>query len=52
MEYRFADRMTDLEAMMWGLERLDPTYRSTMSLVVSFDREPDRAKVRDRLKAL
>ena len=50
MEYRFADRMTDLEAMMWGLERLDPTYRSTMSLVVSFDREPDRAKVRDRME--
>jgi diacylglycerol O-acyltransferase / wax synthase len=49
-EYRFDDRMTDLEAMMWGLERLDPTYRSTMRLVISFDGEPDKAKVRDRLE--
>ena len=49
-DYRFGDRMTDLEAMMWGLERLDPTYRSTMRLVVSFDGEPDRMRVLDRLE--
>ena len=49
-EYRFGDRMSDLEAMMWGLERLDPTYRSTMRLVISLDRDPDRAKVQDRLE--
>jgi WS/DGAT/MGAT family acyltransferase len=49
-EYRFGDRMSDLEAMMWGLERFDPTYRSTMRLVISLDCEPDRAKVRDRLE--
>ncbi len=50
-DYRFGDRMTDLEAMMWGLERLDPTFRSTMRLVVSFDGEPDRMRVLDRLEA-
>jgi WS/DGAT/MGAT family acyltransferase len=49
-EYRFGERMSDLEAMIWSLERLDPTYRSTMRLVISLDREPDRAKVQDRLE--
>jgi len=48
--YRFGDRMTDLEAMIWALERLDPTYRSTMRLVVSFDGEPDRTRVLERLE--
>jgi diacylglycerol O-acyltransferase / wax synthase len=49
-DYRFGDRMTDLEAMMWGLESHDPAYRSTMRLVVSFDGEPDRIRVLDRLE--
>jgi diacylglycerol O-acyltransferase / wax synthase len=49
-DYRFGDRMSDLEAIMWGLERLDPTYRSTMRLVVSFDGEPDRTRVLERLE--
>jgi diacylglycerol O-acyltransferase / wax synthase len=49
-DYRFGDRMTDLEAMMWGLERLDPTFQSTMRLVVSFDREPERVRVLERLE--
>jgi len=48
-EYRFGDRMTDVEAMMWRLEGLDPMFRTTMTMVVSLDGVPDRTAVVDRL---
>ena len=48
-EFRFGDRMTDVEAMMWRLEGLDPMFRTTMTMVVALDGAPDRAAVVDRL---
>ena len=48
-EFRFGDRMTDVEALMWRLERLDPMFRTAMTMVVSLDGTPDPAAVADRL---
>lgn len=44
------ERMSDLEALMWRLGQHDPALRSTMSMVVGFDRPLDRAMLRDRLE--
>jgi diacylglycerol O-acyltransferase / wax synthase len=48
-EFRFADRMTDVETMMWRLEGLDPMFRTAMTMVVALDGAPSRAEVVDRL---
>ena len=39
---RFDDRMTDLEALMWGLERADPSLQTVMVMAGVLDR-PVRA---------
>lgn len=41
---RFDGRMTDLEALMWGLERADPSLQTVMTLAGLLDRpvDPDR----------
>lgn len=44
-----AERMTDIEAFMWRLGEHDPRLRSTMSMLVGFDRVLDRRLVRERL---
>ena len=47
---RFADTMTDVEALLWDLEGKDPRLRSTITVVGVFDRPPDPAAVADRLE--
>lgn len=41
--------MTDIEAFMWRLGEHDPRLRSTMTMVVRFDRTLDRRLVRERI---
>lgn len=43
-------RMTDIEAIMWRLGEHDARLRSTMTLLVRFDRSVDRAALRDRIE--
>lgn len=45
-------RMTDVETLMWRLGEHDARLRSTMSLMVTFDRQMDRAALRERFEAL
>lgn len=49
---RFADRMTGMEALMWRLERHDPRFRATMSLVVELGVGLPATTLRNRLEAL
>jgi diacylglycerol O-acyltransferase len=42
-------RMSDLEAIMWRLEGLDPMYATTMRMIATLDRPADAAGVEDRL---
>ena len=44
------DRMTDVEAMMWRLGEHDGRLRSTMTLMVHFDRAVGREALRDRVE--
>lgn len=44
--------MTDLEALMWRLDRSDPMYRSLMTLAVTLDRPADPARVTQRMQDL
>lgn len=44
------DRMTDIEAIMWRLGEHDARLRSTMTLLVRFDRSVDRAALRERVE--
>jgi diacylglycerol O-acyltransferase len=48
-DVRFGKRMSDSDALMWGIEK-DPLLRSTITSVSVFDRPPDRARVTDRLE--
>jgi len=43
----YEDRMSDGDALMWGIER-DPILRSTITGVWLLDRAPDRARLLDR----
>lgn len=47
--FRFDDRMTDVEALMWRLEQLDPAFRTTMTMVVTLDVPCELDAVADRL---
>jgi diacylglycerol O-acyltransferase len=47
--YRFADRMTDLEALMWRLGARYPGRGSTMTLVVAFEGKVPEEAVGERL---
>jgi diacylglycerol O-acyltransferase len=49
---RFDERMTDLEALMWGLERADPSLQSVMVLAGVLDRPVESARMLERLEAL
>ena len=49
---RFHERMTDLEALMWGLERSDPSLQSVMVMAGVLDRPAEPARVLERLHAL
>ena len=44
-----AERMSDLEALMWTLEK-DPHLSSTFANVTVFDRPPDIARLRSRME--
>lgn len=49
---RFHERMTDLEALMWGLERSDPSLQSVMVMAGVLDRPAEPARMLERLRAL
>lgn len=42
---RFDGRMTDLEALMWGLERADPSLQTVMTLAGVLDRPVDPGRM-------
>jgi WS/DGAT/MGAT family acyltransferase len=46
---RFERRMSDMDALMWGIEK-DPLLRSTITAVAVIDRTPDRERLLDRLE--
>ncbi|HVA74195.1 MAG TPA: wax ester/triacylglycerol synthase domain-containing protein [Acidimicrobiales bacterium] len=48
---RFDERMTDLEALMWGLERADPSLQTVMVMAGVLDRPVDPAVMIERLEA-
>jgi WS/DGAT/MGAT family acyltransferase len=47
-EMRAGRRMTDVEALMWNLEK-DPHLSASIANVTILDRAPDRARLRSRL---
>ncbi|MDQ3146030.1 MAG: WS/DGAT domain-containing protein [Actinomycetota bacterium] len=47
-DVRFEKRMSDSDALMWGIEK-DPLLRSTITSVSIFDRAPDGDRVIDKL---
>ena len=49
---RSDDRMTDLEALMWGLERADPSLQTVMVMAGVLDRPVQRAQMLERLRAI
>ncbi|HWW54501.1 MAG TPA: wax ester/triacylglycerol synthase domain-containing protein, partial [Acidimicrobiales bacterium] len=48
-QMRFEHRMSDSDALMWGIEK-DPMLRSTIVAVAVLDRPPDRARLAERLE--
>ena len=48
-ELRFEDRMSDSDALMWGIEK-DPLLRSTIVAVAVLDQAPDHARLMDRIE--
>ena len=48
-DMRFERRMSDSDALMWGIEK-DPLLRSTITAVSLFDRPPDQERLRDRVE--
>lgn len=47
-DLRFTDRMSDTDALMWGIEK-DPLLRSTIVAIAVLDRAPDRARLTERI---
>jgi WS/DGAT/MGAT family acyltransferase len=47
-DLRFTDRMSDSDALMWGIEK-DPLLRSTIVAIAVLDRSPDRARLAQRI---
>lgn len=47
---RFGERMTDLEALMWGLEKADPSLQTVMVMAGVLDRPVDPTVMLSRLK--
>ena len=48
---RFDERMSDLEALMWGLEQVSPSLQSVMTMVGVLDRPADPQRVLSRLES-
>ncbi|MCU1448480.1 MAG: diacylglycerol O-acyltransferase, partial [Acidimicrobiales bacterium] len=48
-EMRFDRRMSDADALMWGIEK-DPLLRSTITAVAVLDRAPDRERFTDKIE--
>jgi WS/DGAT/MGAT family acyltransferase len=46
---RFESRMSDMDALMWGIEK-DPLLRSTITAVAVVDRTPDRDRLMERIE--
>ncbi|MDP1794701.1 MAG: hypothetical protein Q8K63_11265 [Acidimicrobiales bacterium] len=47
----FTDRMSDSDALMWGIEK-DPLLRSTIVALAILDRAPDRGRLVERIERL
>ncbi len=47
-EAEFDDRMSDSDALMWNIEK-DPLLRSTITMVMTLDRAPDRERFTRRM---
>ena len=47
-ELEFDDRMSDSDALMWGIEK-DPLLRSTIVAVAILDQAPDHARLMERI---
>ena len=48
-ELRFENRMSDTDALMWGIEK-DPLLRSTIVAVSILDQAPDRDRLVERIE--
>jgi WS/DGAT/MGAT family acyltransferase len=48
-DIRFERRMSDADALMWGIEK-DPLLRSTITAISLFDGPPERARLRERVE--
>src|SRR5437764_3776744 len=48
-EIRFDRRMSDADALMWGIEK-DPLLRSTITAIAVLDRAPDRVRFTDKME--
>lgn len=48
-DLRFESRMSDMDALMWGIEK-DPLLRSTITAVGILDRAPDRDRLLDKIE--
>jgi WS/DGAT/MGAT family acyltransferase len=46
---RFEERMSDGDALMWNIER-DPLLRSTITVIWTLDRAPDRARLERKIE--
>jgi WS/DGAT/MGAT family acyltransferase len=46
---RFEQRMSDQDALMWGIEA-DPLLRSTIIAIALLDRAPDRARLEEKVE--
>lgn len=47
-DVRFDSRMSDMDALMWAIEK-DPLLRSTITAVAVLDRAPDRDRLMDKI---
>ena len=48
-DMRFERRMSDMDALMWGIEK-DPLLRSTITAIAVIDQPPDRDRLMDKLE--
>ena len=48
-EMRFEDRMSDMDALMWQIEK-DPMLRSTITAISVLDRAPDHTVLMDKIE--
>ena len=46
---RFENRMSDMDALMWGIEK-DPLLRSTITALAVLDRAPDHERMREKIQ--